>query len=86
MRTRRTSLNAWPADQSWRSFVEGMPSFGFEETGHYYEAETHGRAAVAADLMDMWAAHSVTHALHMQARWDRAIVAGRLLTALDEYQ
>ncbi len=67
------SLNAWPANQSWRSFVEGMLSFGFEETGHYHEAETHGRAAVAADPMDMWAAHSVTHALHMQARWDEGL-------------
>ena len=23
--------------------------------------------------MDMWAAHSVTHALHMQARWDEGL-------------
>ena len=68
-----TSLNAWPVDQSWRSFVEGMLSFGYEETGHYREAETLGRAAVAADPMDMWAAHSVTHALHMQARWNEGL-------------
>lgn len=67
------SLAAWPTDHDWRSFVEGMLSFGFEETGQYDQAEALGRQAVAADPMDMWAAHSVAHVLHMQARWQEGL-------------
>ncbi|MGA1756262.1 MAG: tetratricopeptide repeat protein [Pseudomonadales bacterium] len=67
------SLTAWPEDHRWRSFVEGMLSFGYEETGHFERAEALGRAAVAADPMDMWAAHSVAHVLHMQSRWQEGL-------------
>src|SRR5262249_28695675 len=54
-------------------FVQGMFSFGLEESGDYQAAERNGLAAVAAHPEDVWAVHAVVHVYEMQGRVDEGI-------------
>jgi len=67
------SLPHWPSDHPWRSFVVGMLSFGHEECGDYEQALACGETAVAAEPLDMWAAHSVAHVYQMQCNFDQGV-------------
>ena len=67
------SLPHFPQDHPWRSFVLGMLSFGHEECGDYSDALACGEAAVAAEPMDMWAAHAVGHVHEMQKNYSAGI-------------
>ncbi len=53
------------ADHPHRGFVDGMVSFGLEESGHYAEALEAGHRAVDANPDDVWAIHAVTHVHEM---------------------
>jgi tetratricopeptide (TPR) repeat protein len=58
----------------WSAAVPGYGSvlachcFAQEEAGNYVLAEESGRAAVALDPGDLWAAHGVAHVMEMQGR------------------
>jgi hypothetical protein len=61
-------LPAWPEDTPGAGFVSGMYAFGLEECGDYRAAERYGRAALAANARDAWAAHAVLHVFEMEGR------------------
>ncbi len=58
----------------WSAAIPGYGSilacrcFAQEESGNYTLAEEAGRAAVALDPGDLWAAHGVAHVMEMQGR------------------
>lgn len=67
------ALPAWLKATPGRHSVLGMYAFGLEENGQYWEAEEHGRAALAEQPRDGWARHAVAHVLEMQGRHDQGI-------------
>jgi tetratricopeptide (TPR) repeat protein len=64
---------------TWSAAVPAFPamlgcfSFAAEELGDQAAAERDGRAAVAADPADLWAAHAVAHVLEMTGREEEGI-------------
>jgi hypothetical protein len=56
-----TELAGWPTLLACRCFAQ-------EEMGNYAVAEAAGRAAIALQPGDLWAAHGVAHVLEMQGR------------------
>lgn len=58
----------WSADLPYYGSLLGCTCFANEECGNYTEAEEAGRAAIALDAGDLWAAHGVAHVLEMQGR------------------
>lgn len=62
------ALRAWDQDTPGYGYVLGMYSFGLEEAGDYGHAEEVGRQAVEINPTDVYAIHSVTHVMEMQAR------------------
>jgi tetratricopeptide (TPR) repeat protein len=61
-------LPAWPEGRPGAGLVSGMYAFGLEECGDYRAAERYGRAALAANARDAWAAHAVLHVFEMEGR------------------
>lgn len=66
-------LPAWSPDIPGYAVLLGMYSFGLEETGDYYRAETTGRLAIEREPCDCWAHHAVTHVMEMQGRAQEGI-------------
>ncbi len=62
------ALPRWDAAMPGHGFLLGMHGFALEETGEAARAEAVGRAAVAANPRDLWAAHAVAHAIGAQGR------------------
>jgi tetratricopeptide (TPR) repeat protein len=58
----------WNAALPHYGAILGCVCFANEECGHYTEAEEAGRAAIALDAGDLWAAHGVAHVMEMQGR------------------
>ena len=59
---------AWSAELPHYGTLLACRCFAHEECGLYTEAEAAGRAAIAQDPTDLWAAHGVAHVLEMQGR------------------
>ena len=59
---------AWSAELPHYGTLLACRCFAHEECGLYTEAEAAGRAAIAHDPTDVWAAHGVAHVLEMQGR------------------
>ncbi len=59
---------AWSAELPHYGTLLACRCFAHEECGLYTEAEAAGRAAIAHDPGDVWAAHGVAHVLEMQGR------------------
>jgi tetratricopeptide (TPR) repeat protein len=59
---------AWGEDLPHYGTLLACRCFANEECGHYTEAEAAGRAAIARDPGDLWAAHGVAHVMEMQGR------------------
>ena len=59
---------AWDDDLPYYTTLLACRCFAHEECGFYTEAEAAGRAAIARDPGDLWAAHGVAHVLEMQGR------------------
>lgn len=59
---------AWSASVPAFPAMLGCFAFAAEECGDQASAERDGRAAVAADPADLWAAHAVAHVLEMTGR------------------
>lgn len=59
---------AWGEDLPYYGTLLACRCFAHEECGLYTEAEAAGRAAIARDPGDLWAAHGVAHVMEMQGR------------------
>ena len=59
---------AWDASLPFYGTLLACRCFAHEECGLYVEAEAAGRAAIAHDPGDVWAAHGVAHVMEMQGR------------------
>ena len=59
---------AWSNELPHYGTLLACRCFAHEECGLYTEAEAAGRAAIAHDPTDLWAAHGVAHVLEMQGR------------------
>jgi hypothetical protein len=59
---------AWSAELPHYGTLLACRCFAHEECGLYTEAEAAGRAAIAHDPADVWAAHGVAHVMEMQGR------------------
>ena len=66
-------LPKWSANTPGHSILLGMYAFGLEETGAYSHAEDAGRQALAAQPLDCWAHHAVTHVMEMQGRTEEGL-------------
>jgi hypothetical protein len=67
------ALPQWsPVLTGWGSLL-ACRCFAHEELGNYEIAEPAGRAAIAVDKGDLWAAHAVAHVLEMQGRHEEGI-------------
>jgi tetratricopeptide (TPR) repeat protein len=61
-------LPAWPEGRPGAGFVAGMYAFGLAGCGDYRAAERYGRAALAANARDAWAAHAVLQVFELEGR------------------
>jgi tetratricopeptide (TPR) repeat protein len=59
---------AWDEALPYYGTLLACRCFAHEECGLYTEAEAAGRAAIARDPGDVWAAHGVAHVMEMQGR------------------
>jgi len=68
-----TTLERWsPALAGWPTLL-ACRCFAEEELGNYAVAEAAGRAAIALQPGDLWAAHGVAHVLEMQGRCEEGL-------------
>jgi tetratricopeptide (TPR) repeat protein len=61
-------LPQWDESLPHFGYVLGMYAFGLEEDGHYEEAESVGRRALALNSRNPGAIHAIAHVMEMQGR------------------
>jgi tetratricopeptide (TPR) repeat protein len=66
-------LNAWPAKDPGRGYVDGMYAFGLEENAEYREAEWFARRALQENRQDVWATHALAHVFEMEGRTNEGV-------------
>ena len=74
-------VRRWPSDEPGAGYVQGMYSFGLEESGDYRRAEAAAGAALHADPADVWAVHTLAHIAEMEGRPDDGIAELRARAA-----
>ena len=68
-----SALTAWSSADEYHGFLEGMWSFGLEESGRYDEAMEVGLRAVERHPNDSWGIHAVTHVNEMRGDYERGL-------------
>jgi tetratricopeptide (TPR) repeat protein len=66
-------VRQWSRHQPGWGYVQGMYSFGLEESGQYRRAEAAATAALETDPADVWAIHTLAHIAEMEGRPDDGI-------------
>ena len=66
-------LPVWSPDDDYHGYLEGMWSFGLEESGRYDEALDVGLRAVDTHPDDAWGIHAVTHVNEMRGNYTRGL-------------
>jgi tetratricopeptide (TPR) repeat protein len=66
-------VRQWSRPEPGWGYVQGMYSFGLEESGQYRRAEAAAGAALDADPADVWAIHTLAHIAEMEGRPDDGI-------------
>lgn len=69
----RAAAGAWKPGDPGFGWTTGQLAFALEESGHYDEAERHGRIALEVDPVDIWALHALAHVFEMQGRHEEAV-------------
>ena len=64
----------WGDELPGYNAILGCACFANEECGRYIQAEEAGRAAIARDPGDLWAAHGVAHVMEMQGRRGEGLI------------
>lgn len=67
------ALPKWSPTDEYQGYLEGMWSFGLEETGRYDEAIEVGLRAVERHPNDSWGIHAVTHVNEMRGDYERGL-------------
>lgn len=68
-----SALTAWSPADEYHGYLEGMWSFGLEESGRYDEAMEVGLRAVERHPNDSWGIHAVTHVNEMRGDYERGL-------------
>ena len=68
-----SALTAWSPADEYHGYLEGMWSFGLEESGRYDEAMEVGLRAVERHPTDSWGIHAVTHVNEMLGDYERGL-------------
>jgi tetratricopeptide (TPR) repeat protein len=68
-----SALTAWSPADEYHGYLEGMWSFGLEESGRYDEAMEVGLRAVERHPTDSWGIHAVTHVNEMRGDYERGL-------------
>jgi tetratricopeptide (TPR) repeat protein len=68
-----TVLPSWSESDDYRGYLQGMWSFGLEESGEYEKALEIGLTAVDQHSDDAWGIHAVTHVHEMRGDFERGI-------------
>ena len=68
-----SALTAWSPADEYHGYLEGMWSFGLEESGRYDESMEVGLRAVERHPTDSWGIHAVTHVNEMRGDYERGL-------------
>ncbi|MBC8196039.1 MAG: tetratricopeptide repeat protein [Acidimicrobiia bacterium] len=73
LKASESAFAGWQPGEPGYGWTAGQLAFALEESGHYDEAERHGRLALEVDPVDVWALHALAHVFEMQERHEEAV-------------